>query len=135
MSNSEIFGQRLSAERKRLGLSQARLGDLLGMGRSMVSTIESGNSSLDTARLIGLQEHDFDLNFLVTGARVGEIAAKNMNWEFALSVDQTIRNWAQLRGLDLSVEKRALILKHFVQKAATGPSSEHDLEELLRMAA
>ena len=38
-----MFGNRLAEERKRLGLSQQKLGDLLGVGRSAIGMIETNS--------------------------------------------------------------------------------------------
>ena len=134
MTAAETFGQRLTAERKRLGFTQTKLGEMLGMGRSMVSTIESGHSSLDTARLLGLQEHGLDLIFLTTGKRPIEIAVSNMDWHIVVSATEQINHSAQRNSVELSSQKFAIILKKIVPIIAAGQQPIDSIDDLVLLA-
>ena len=105
------------------------------MGRSMVSTIESGHSSLDTARLLGLQEHGVDLNFLVSGKRPIEAAAESTDWQFVVLAIEQIKRSAQKNSVELPPEKTATILKNVMQMAAAGQNAHDCINELVLLAA
>ena len=51
------LGQRIQAERKRLGLSQEGLGEALGVTRQAISKWESGQSLPESDKLLALSEY------------------------------------------------------------------------------
>ena len=76
----------LKEERVRLGLTQKRLGELLGVSNSFVSEMEKGKSSVPIDKLPLLASLGFDVQYLVTGVRsenlnqVAEQKAKDEEW-------------------------------------------------------
>lgn len=54
MFNNELFGQRLRELRKRKKISQAQLGEFLGVTATQVGDMERGNSTTSLARLYQL---------------------------------------------------------------------------------
>lgn len=61
MRNLEIFAQRVKALRKQQRLSQAELGDVLGLTHKSISTIESGIRGTTIEKLIVLAKF-FDVS-------------------------------------------------------------------------
>ena len=67
----ETLGKRIAANRKRLGITQDRLADQLGVTAQAVSKWENDLSCPDTLNLIRLAEVlDSDLEYLATGRRM-----------------------------------------------------------------
>lgn len=60
---------RLKGERERLELSQTRLADLAGVGKTTVINWEKGASSPDASQLAAVAESGVDVLFVVTGQR------------------------------------------------------------------
>lgn len=54
MEQENIFGVRVCAQRKKLGLSQKALGERIGLSGKAISTIESGTRGTSVDKLIEL---------------------------------------------------------------------------------
>ena len=54
MTNSNVFGSRLLALRKRAGLNQKELGEAIGLSHKAISTIESGARGTTIDKLVAL---------------------------------------------------------------------------------
>lgn len=68
-----LIGGRLRAERERLGLTQQALADKIGVRRQALLQYESGQRS-PLAETLQLFDHaGGDVNFVVTGRRMGEL--------------------------------------------------------------
>lgn len=63
------FGQRLRAERERLGLSQSAFGDLCGVGKNAQINYEGDKRSPDGVYLMAAAGAGADVLFIVTGER------------------------------------------------------------------
>lgn len=63
----EIFGERLKAERKRLGLKQAELADRAGTTNVAQSRYESGDRSPDWGYLAAIAQAGVDVLYVLTG--------------------------------------------------------------------
>lgn len=61
MENLEIFAQRVKEQRKKRRLSQAELGEVLGLTHKSISTIESGLRGTTIEKLILLAKF-FDVS-------------------------------------------------------------------------
>lgn len=69
-SPAEGFGQRVRERRLVLGLTQERLGEVAGLDRTYVGSIERGERNLSLFNIVKLAEAlDFDPGPLVTGLR------------------------------------------------------------------
>ncbi len=64
-------GERLRAERRRLGLNQADFGEIAGVSRRTQASYEAGTGIPDAAYLAALAVRGLDVLFVVTGARRG----------------------------------------------------------------
>lgn len=131
-----MFGARLAAERKRLGLSQKQLAERIGVGRSAVAMIETDRASLDAQRLVDLGADGFDVLFVLTG-EPGRVAAGHLvDWDLAVAILQRIQAWSARRDVTIPADKQALLVKHvYIHVARRGRMDEMVMEELLRMAA
>ena len=131
-----MFGARLAAERKRLGLSQKKLAEWIGIGRSAIGMIETDRAPLDAQRLVDLGADGFDVLFVLTGEPSKVAAAQLIDWDLALAVLQKVRDWSGRRGLTIPAEKQALLVKYlYIHVAQRGRVDEEAMDELLRMAA
>lgn len=81
MFNKKQFGQRLSSLRNSRSLSQQAIADILGVGKSAVSMMESGNRAASADVLIALADYfDVSIDYLVGRSaspvildRIGEV--------------------------------------------------------------
>lgn len=64
----------LKEERERLGLSQTRLGELVGAGKTTVINWEKGASAPDAIQLAAMAAVGADVLYILTGQRVGSVA-------------------------------------------------------------
>ncbi|MDZ7862653.1 helix-turn-helix transcriptional regulator [Acidovorax sp.] len=62
-----IFSERLKQERERLGLTQPRLAEMLGVGKTTVINWEKGSSSPTAQQLALLVPAGMDVWFVMTG--------------------------------------------------------------------
>lgn len=69
LNNLTLVGERLRAERDRLGLQQPDFAALGGAKRVSQSNYENGKSPLGIDYLLKLQAHGVDIGFVVTGVR------------------------------------------------------------------
>lgn len=65
----DYFGERLRAERKKLGLSQAELGDVGNVAKNAQLNYESGARKPDAAYLAAVAERGVDVLYVLTGRR------------------------------------------------------------------
>ena len=73
--NSERYnllnlGERLRAERKRIGATQAALADMGGIKRNALVKYEKGENSPTVEFLYRLAENGLDVAYVLTGARI-----------------------------------------------------------------
>lgn len=131
-----MLGNRLAEERKRLGLNQKDLGDLLGLGRSSVAMIETGKAGLDAMRVAGLRSAGFDLDYLLFGEREDRRAGEVLNWELLFAIIEHLNDRCRRKKVRLSPEKVKAIVKHvYLQLVEKGDVDEATLESILRIAA
>ena len=74
MSPSESIGERLRAERLRLGFTQDAFADQVDVGRKTQSNYESGERSPDAQYLAAAAGLGVDVGFVITGGRVTQQA-------------------------------------------------------------
>lgn len=70
------IGERLKEERKRLGLSQARLCEMMGISRKTLFSYETGERSPTAVFLAALYDHQFDIPYILKGARKEDAATE-----------------------------------------------------------
>jgi transcriptional regulator with XRE-family HTH domain len=131
-----MYGQRVAAERKRLGLTQRELAALLGVGRTAVAMIETGKASLDINRLVELGASGFDILFVLTGMPGRQAAGKLLNWELCLSIAKHVQKWTDQRGTQLPSMSEAMLVKNiYMQVADQGILDPQVLADTLQIAA
>ena len=64
-----MFGQRLKEERKRVGFTQPRLGEIVSLTKRTVIDWEKDKSSPTAIQLAAMAKHGFDVSYLITGIR------------------------------------------------------------------
>lgn len=130
-----MYGQRIAAERKRLGLTQHELATLLGIGRTAVAMIETGKASFDISRLVKLGATGFDILFVLTGMPGHQAAGKLLDWELCLAIAKHVQKWADQRGTQLPSAKEAMLVKNiYVQVADQGILDPQVLADTLQIA-
>lgn len=133
---AHMLGVRLSSERRRLGLSQQQVADLLGLSRSAVGMFETDRASLEVQRLLQLGSVGYDVLKVLTD-EPGQVAAgRVLDWNLCVKVTERVNAWEQARGLRLPEDKKALVVKHlYLRCAALGRIDELVLDETLQVAA
>ncbi len=61
------IAKRLKEERKRLGMSQTKLCELMGITRKTLFSYETGERSPNVLFLAALYDHDFDVDYILKG--------------------------------------------------------------------
>jgi transcriptional regulator with XRE-family HTH domain len=131
-----MFGLRLAAERKRLKLNQLQVADLLGVSRSVIAMTETEQTALGAERLLELGSHGFDVLKILTDEPGQTAAGRLLNWQLCLTISDRVDAWTKSKGIKLSNEKKAIVVKHlYLQFAARGQVDEAALDETLQMAA
>lgn len=85
-NNCSTVGDRLRAERERLGYSQSDFGGLGGQGKTTQINYEKGGTSPTTDYLLALAPHGVDVVYVLTGKR-GIDTVGLLNAEEAALVD------------------------------------------------
>ena len=70
--------ERLKAERERLALSQPRMAELLGVGKTTVINWEKGTSAPDAVQLAAFAEAGADVLYVLTGQRSQPVAPMDL---------------------------------------------------------
>jgi len=134
--SANMFGERLASERKRLGLGQQQVADLLSVSRPTISMLETGRACLDVQRLLVLGTHGFDVLKVLTGEPAQVAAGRVMDWNLCMIVADRVDAWVRARGIRLSAEKREIVVKHlYLQFAGRGHIDEAIIDETLKVAA
>ncbi|MFJ4288738.1 helix-turn-helix domain-containing protein [Cupriavidus sp. NPDC089707] len=98
----ETVGERLKAERLRLGLTQAAFGEALGVAKNVQSRYERGDRSPDPVYLAAIARSGVDVLYVLTGKRLPDNA---ITLDAARVAAGQAYKAAQALGGDLSVEK------------------------------
>jgi transcriptional regulator with XRE-family HTH domain len=73
------IGERLKEERNRLGLSQAKIGDIAGVTKNSQINYEANKRSPDSAYLAKIAEIGADVNYILTGIRARNQSFQGVN--------------------------------------------------------
>lgn len=77
--DSAKIGQRIIDERTRLGMKSIDTANTLGIHQNTFRNYESGKSDLPTSYLAKLWDAGFDAMYILTGQRIGDVAADVIN--------------------------------------------------------
>ena len=122
----QVFGRRIQAERKRLGLTQTQLATALGVSRITLAKYEAGRTSPDLHTLArGAQTIGLDLEYLVTGTS-GEVAlGPDAGWALIRRLLALVkRHLLRLQGQEITARKEAEIVRDlYLAVMASQPES------------
>ena len=90
---SEEFGSRLREERKRLGLTQARLASDVGISTPTQVGYELGIRTPDAHYLTVVEQLGADEHYIRTGVHANRAAVETMDWEFFLALQRAGDAW------------------------------------------
>ncbi|NLC35920.1 MAG: helix-turn-helix transcriptional regulator [Alcaligenaceae bacterium] len=126
------IGERLTAERNRLGLNQGEMAERGGVQRTAQSNYERGTRMPDAAYLAALAQHGVDVLFIVTGQPT-PVPEKDMNlygdaWEV---LDRTL----QENKKNMPAEKKRQAAEALFEAVRSGEGSAQSLATLLIKAA
>lgn len=83
----DILGQRLRAERERLGLSQTAFGEIGGVQKRAQINYEAGERQPDAAYLAAIAAAGADVLYILTGQRSGSASVAPLNPRQAALLD------------------------------------------------
>lgn len=89
----QTFGNKLKAERQRLGLSQAAFGELGGVSKVTQAAYESDSTRPDIKYLAKLADTGVDVLWVTTGRR----APSGIDWDLIAELLELIDEWASER--------------------------------------
>lgn len=138
MTQNEDIGFRLQQERRRLGLSQTELGDLVGVSRAAQAGYEAGRSTPDLVYALRATAAGVDLNFVLTGKSAREASVDSFDWALAENLMAALHIVSKELHLSIGHDKLIPLLKILYRLAATQHSSrqtEDSVREVLRAAA
>lgn len=105
------WGERLKAERERLGYSQAKFGEACGVGRTAQFNYERGEREPGMSYLEAAEALGADTVYIVTGARKGD------DWAYARAYKRILSSITSLLGLDQSqLDSTTLLAMQFEAK-------------------
>ncbi|QNX72843.1 helix-turn-helix domain-containing protein [Acinetobacter seifertii] len=94
MKNDDFLnrGQRLRDERNRLGIkTQDELAEILNVKKNSIVRYEKHNAPLDTDQLDQLEDHGFDIPFILWGTRKVEPSGDDLT-DLEIEVLESFRN-------------------------------------------
>ena len=87
MFDKKVFGERLSSLRNSRSLSQQAIADILGVGKSAISMMESGNRAASADVLIALADYfDVPLDYMTVRGIFAEWDKVLENWDIIIDV-------------------------------------------------
>lgn len=116
---NEPFGDRLRAERHRLGLTQTALGELGGVSKTSVVGYEAGNYTPDIAFLAGVADGGVDPIFVLQGESAEAFVADRFNWALAAELGSLVDAWAEARSVPTAAAARWQLIEHFYRQLCT----------------
>lgn len=126
----ETAGERLAAERRRLGLTQEELAGILDVAHSAVQKWEQGRNSIKTPVLHAMREARIDVDFVVYGKDREALEPLDAAlWERVKAWDAT--NPDDVDGKPLNEYARYQRITLFYRWLRDGPRNEAEVEERL----
>ena len=132
-----MFKNRLAAERKRLGLKQFEVANVLGISDSAYGMYERGISKMTVENLLTLESHfGFDISYVITGDIDAVTGGKLLDWSLLEIIHVMVADWAALNDLILSPEKQMKLLKViYLHVASEKVLEKQRVYEILAIAA
>lgn len=104
-ATSEELGGRLREERKRLGLTQARLAESVGISTPTQVGYELGARTPDANYLTAIEQLGLDERYIRTGTHRNRAAVGALDWEFYLAVQTAGDRWFK-KELGITLDRR-----------------------------
>lgn len=106
------FGEKLRALRKKRGLSQDQLAELIGLGSSTIGQYEINNREPNFERLKKIKEFfNVDYNFLLEDSKKDKNRLKKIELDIVDLKEVLLKNYITLNGKKMSEEaKKGLII-------------------------
>ncbi|HET7662345.1 MAG TPA: helix-turn-helix transcriptional regulator [Rhodanobacteraceae bacterium] len=104
-ATSEELGGRLRGERKRLGMTQARLAASVGISTPTQVGYELGTRTPDANYVTAIERLGLDERYVRTGVHRNRAAVDDLDWEFFLSVQTAGEHWFK-RELGITLDRR-----------------------------
>jgi transcriptional regulator with XRE-family HTH domain len=136
-SSAVLFGARLAEERKRLGLKQADLADLLGVGRAAVSLMETGRCGIEATRVASLRGAGFDVHYLLFGERGAIAFGHGFDWDLFFEILNDVELSFGNSGLERpnTNQMKTLVRDLYVKLAGRRAAEQAKFEKLLARTA
>jgi len=127
---------RLREERRRLGLTQAQLAELLGVSRSALNSYEGGRAVPDINFLARAIRKHVDGWYVLTGKHSAEVASDLIDWDKVEQILLGIRGWAESEGKQISLHREIGLLQLFYPALARGEVIEDTtFEDVMKRVA
>lgn len=129
------YGERIRAERMRLGLSQAQICAAAGISKPTQISYEGGGpipiDYMDRVEDLGL-----DRAFIATGLSTRDFAAANLDWNLLGQVLSAIQAWETTQSRKIPDDKRGTLARLlYLQFADAAAIDITYLDNLLNLAA
>lgn len=125
-------GDRLRQERRRLGLSQERFGELAGLKRTVIGFFERGVAVPHTEYLATWAEHSLDVIYVLFGVRPEQLAAAVLSTELTERVFAQIDQFENDLGHTLDPKTRAKVFRMVLAANVSGQTQEVPFSEDVR---
>lgn len=130
------FGERLRAERKRLGLSQADAAQVLGVGRVALGHYENGRAMPTVDLLTNAQKAGMNVLWLLLGSDAQQTAIQSINFATLKTVVLAVTDFVKSNELALDAAAEDQLIKTlYLQFERLGGQSKIRIQDLLRAAA
>lgn len=117
------IGERLKEERKRLGLSQARLCEMMGISRKTLFSYETGERSPTAVFLAALCDHQFDIEYILKGVRKKSLASEIDEIRYAA---ETAYQMVDSVGIEVSATQFAEMMITLLKDCILQPHEKND---------
>lgn len=139
INEKNSFGERLRAERQRLGYTQDAFGAGAGVTRLTQAKYEKGESSPNVDYLIAVEEMAADIDYLLTGERREYKSMDVVHGEYAdlaASITEEIETAMIAKGIQLSPAKKGQLVATIYRNSRTGsPVDVRLVSDLLALAS
>lgn len=127
------IGERLRAERERLGLTQQGLAEKLKVQRQALVLYEAGERTPTADKLADLDRAGGDVNFVVTGRRSGELDPPHkQELEMAMATVLLLCQGAPKRPTEIELLRLAISLAESLRVARKTGQNEEAVLAVLR---
>ena len=133
--DSAKIGQRIIDERTRLGMKSIDTANTLGIHQNTFRNYESGKSDLPTSYLAKLWDAGLDAMYILTGQRIGDVAADVINngESYVPSYHQRLIHLPEIMDLDNPSDRLLTAMYHAEEalvQAGANANEDYDYKTL-----